>query len=103
MGGATTGLLGKALLPASVGFRAKDYVGDFHSWEQTTVEFTVDYIGCYNPEEELGALGLSTVSSTVNNFVESCLLCSTIEVSIFDLLPPGSSITSRPELWELIA
>ena len=26
------------------------------SWEQTTVEFTVDEIGSHNPEEELGSL-----------------------------------------------
>ena len=29
----------------------------YHSWEQNTVEFTVHYIGSFNPEKELGALG----------------------------------------------
>ena len=27
------------------------------SWEQSTVEFAVDCLGYYNPEEELEALG----------------------------------------------
>ena len=40
------------------------------SSEGNTVEFVVDYIGSDNPEEELEALGKSTVNPTVNIFVE---------------------------------
>ena len=39
-------------------------------WEQTAVEFTIDYIGSYNPEEELGLFQDSAVNPTVNNYVE---------------------------------
>ena len=40
------------------------------SWDQITVELTVDYMSCFNQEEELGAFGESTVNFTVNNFVD---------------------------------
>ena len=34
------------------------------------MEFAVDYVGSYKPGKELGAIGSSTVNSTINNLLK---------------------------------